>query len=313
LTDEVAPVCENAPEAIEVECGSEIPAYSPIWTDQCDQDLELTMETFNEVAGCTNVVTTVYTATDDCDNTSSVTRVVTIVDTTAPVASNAPENQSIACADFTGVMDIAAPTFTDVCDSDVTVDMTSTEEINGCDYVFTITWTATDNCSNTTVVSAIISVFDNVAPEFTFVPAGSQYNCGETIDYGMAEALDACGLAVVSYSDDTTYTCPQSYTIVRTWVATDDCNNQATQTTSYIVIDEEAPVFTFFPVDLTIECTDALPDAFASASDNCDTEVDVTVVEAIVYQDNCLVTYERTYTADSNNLQARHNCACICR
>jgi hypothetical protein len=104
LTDEVAPVCENAPEAIEVECGSEIPAYSPIWTDQCDQDLELTMETFNEVAGCTNVVTTVYTATDDCDNTSTVTRVVTIVDTTAPVASNAPENQSIACADFTGVM-----------------------------------------------------------------------------------------------------------------------------------------------------------------------------------------------------------------
>jgi hypothetical protein len=258
------------------------------------------METFNEVAGCTNVVTTVYTATDDCDNTSSVTRVVTIVDTTAPVASNAPENQSIACADFTGVMDIAAPTFTDVCDSDVTVDMTSTEEINGCDYVFTITWTATDNCSNTTVVSAIISVFDNVAPEFTFVPAGSQYNCGETIDYGMAEALDACGLAVVSYSDDTTYTCPQSYTIVRTWVATDDCNNQATQTTSYIVIDEEAPVFTFFPLDLTIECTDALPDAFASASDNCDTEVDVTVVEAIVYQDNCLVTYERTYTAEDN-------------
>jgi adenylate kinase family enzyme len=76
------------------------------------------METFNEVAGCTNVVTTVYTATDDCDNTSTVTRVVTIVDTTAPVASNAPENQSIACADFTGVMNIAAPAFTDVCDND---------------------------------------------------------------------------------------------------------------------------------------------------------------------------------------------------
>lgn len=300
LTDEVAPVCENAPEAIEVECGSEIPAYSPIWTDQCDQDLELTMETFNEVAGCTNVVTTVYTATDDCDNTSTVTRVVTIVDTTAPVASNAPENQSIACADFTGVMNIAAPAFTDVCDNDVTVVMTSTEEVNGCDRIFTITWTATDNCNNSTVVTAVITVFDNVAPVFTSVPAGGQYNCGETIDYGMAEALDACGLAVVSYSDDTTYTCPQSYTIVRTWVATDDCNNQATQTTSYIVTDEEAPVFTFFPVDLTIECTDALPDAFASASDNCDTEVDVTVVEAIVYQDNCLVTYERTYTAEDN-------------
>ena len=300
LTDAVAPVCENAPEAIEVECGSETPAYSPIWTDQCDQDLELTMETFNEVAGCTNVVTTVYTATDDCDNTTTVTRVVTIVDTTYPVASNAPENQSIACADFTGVMNIAAPAFTDVCDDDITVAMTSTEEVNGCDRIFTITWNATDNCNNSTVVSAVITVFDNVAPVFTLVPAGGQYNCGQTIDYGMAEALDACGLATVSFSDDTTYTCPQSYTIVRTWLATDDCNNQATQTTSYIVTDEEAPVFTFFPVDLTIECTDALPDAFASASDNCDTEVDVAVVEAIVYQDNCLTTYERTYTAEDN-------------
>jgi hypothetical protein len=65
--------------------------------------------------------------------------------------------------------------------------------VNGCDRIFTITWTATDNCNNSTVVTAVITVFDNVAPVFTFVPAGGQYNCGETIDYGMAEALD--GLA----------------------------------------------------------------------------------------------------------------------
>jgi hypothetical protein len=119
----------------------------------------------------------------------------------------------------------------------------------------------------------------------------------------MAEAFDVCGLAVVSFSDDTTYTCPQSYTIVRTWVATDDCNNQSSQTVSYNVTDNQNPVFTFFPEDVSINACPSeavLPEAFATASDNCDTEVSISHADNVLVVNNCSLTIERTYTATDN-------------
>ena len=298
LTDNVAPVCSNVPAPLTVECGQTIPTYFPLWADQCDNELVLTENTTLQQNGCVVILTTVYTATDDCGNVGSVTRVVTSVDTTAPVASNVPANQSIECSSFNGGIGIGAPTFTDNCNS-LTETSNVTEEIVDCDHVYTYVWTATDECGNATSVTAIITVFDQSNPIFEEVPVGGSFTCDGGIDYGTATAYDACGDAVVTFNDNIIGSnCPQTYTIVRTWTATDDCGNTASATSVYNVTDDVAPIFTAFPADASIECSATeLPAAGASASDNCDTEVTITYIDVLVAQDNCQRTYERRYTA----------------
>ncbi|MFM7233020.1 MAG: T9SS type A sorting domain-containing protein [Flavobacteriales bacterium] len=298
LVDETAPVCSNVPEAITVECGQEAPAYFPSWSDQCDVELDITSSTSEENDGCTTIITTTYTATDDCGNVGSVVRVVTVVDTTAPEASNVPADQSIDCADYNNGATVGSPTFTDVCDGDLTVTSNVSEEVNGCNRTYTYTWTATDNCNNSTTVTAVISVYDDSAPVFTSIPEGGAFTCDGGINFGEATAADDCSEASVTSADDyIPGSCPQEYTIVRTWIATDACGNMAYATSVYTVSDESAPVFISFPVDATLECdNDELPLSEATAADNCG-EAFIYYSDELVSDNGCTQIIERTYTA----------------
>ena len=63
--------------------------------------------------------------------------------------------------------------------------------------------------------------------------------------------------------------CAGSYTIVRTFTATDDAGNSTSATQTITVEDTTAPEFTSVPADYTAECSDELILDDASASDNC--------------------------------------------
>jgi large repetitive protein len=299
LIDEVAPVCLNAPAAITIECGQSIPAYFPIWEDNCAVELSIDENTVTSQDGCNSVVTTTYTATDDCGNTGTVVRVVNIEDTTAPVASNVPANQSIECSQYNGGAGIGNPTFTDNCESNLILTANVTQEIVGCSHIYTYIWTATDACGNATTVSTTVNVYDQSNPVFTSVPSGGTYSCDGGINFGEATAADACGEAIVSHNDNIIGgNCPQTYTIVRTWTATDACGNTASATSVYNVIDNTAPVFTSFPADMSVECdASEWPMSSASASDNCDNEVAITYYEELVAENSCSKTIERTFVA----------------
>ena len=94
--------------------------------------------------------------------------------------------------------------------------------------------------------------------------------------------------------------CPQSYTVLRTWTATDACGNSSVPyTVEYNVYDDEAPVFTFVPVNLTVECGALIPTDDATATDNCG-EVTVTSQDLVSTGDNsCILdnVITRTWTA----------------
>ncbi len=298
LVDQTAPVCSNPPAPATVDCGVAIPAYFPLWSDNCDVELVTTeVESFQQ-NGCTTILTTVYTATDDCGNIGTVTRVVNLIDTTAPVASNVPADQLIECSQFNGGLGIGNPTFTDNCNS-LVLTSNVTEQLVGCDHVYTYVWTATDECGNATSATATITVYDQSNPVFTSVPQGGAYDCNQAIDFGMAEAIDACGIAEISFDDNIIPgNCPQSYTYVRTWTATDDCGNTANANVFYTITDDEAPVFTSFPADAAVSCSATeLPASSAIAADNCDSDVTVTFLDVLVSQDNCQRVYERRFTA----------------
>ena len=172
----------------------------------------------------------------------------------------------------------------DNCDDDVQIDYDGEEIIPGdCDGSYTIirTWTAIDNCLNETSMSQTITVIDTTAPEFTFVPEGGSYSCDEDLPEVNAEAEDNCSDAEVTWSDETIDgDCPQSYTVVRTFVATDDCGNSASTSIEFNVYDEEAPVFTFVPANAVYECDEEIIYEDAIAEDNCGVAV-VTEIPAI--------------------------------
>ncbi|MFN5296298.1 MAG: beta strand repeat-containing protein, partial [Flavobacteriales bacterium] len=108
--DEQAPVCSNPPAPLSGDCGFSIPPYFPLWSDNCDIDLSVSENITFQQNGCSTILTTVYTAIDDCGNISTVTRVVNLIDSTAPVASNVPASQTIECSSFSGTIDIGTPT-----------------------------------------------------------------------------------------------------------------------------------------------------------------------------------------------------------
>jgi len=94
-----------------------------------------------------------------------------------------------------------------------------------------------------------------------------------------------------------------SYVLTRTWTATDACGN-STQGTQVIVINDTTdPVLGEIPADITLACTENLPNAGAvSATDNCDSDVEVTIEDVETVDPACPLNriITRRYTATDN-------------
>src|SRR5207247_7837931 len=69
-------------------------------------------------------------------------------------------------------------------------------------------------------------------------------------------ASDACDPSpTLTFADSTTAgSCPQDYSVTRTWTATDHCNNSTTATQTNTVHDTTAPEISTLPEPSTIEC-----------------------------------------------------------
>src|SRR5205085_6510271 len=66
---------------------------------------------------------------------------------------------------------------------------------------------------------------------------------------GVATATDTCSSLSISYSDVTNSGCGSSYTILRTWTATDACNNRASCVQTVTVQDTNRP-----SIGVTLSC-----------------------------------------------------------
>ena len=165
-------------------------------------------------------------------------------------------------------------------------------------YTVVRTFTATDLCGNTTTASQTITVQDTTAPEFISVPADYTVECSDDMPMEDATASDSCGEVTVTVEDETTPgDALGSYTIVRTFTATDDAGNSTFATQTITVQDTTAPEFTSVPSDYTVECSDDMPMEDATASDNCGTVIITEVSE--INEGDALGNYTiiRTFTA----------------
>ena len=157
-------------------------------------------------------------------------------------------------------------------------------------------YTAVDECGNADSLEQFISVIDTIAPILT-VPADYTAECDEVLVYDEASASDNCSGATITETRDTIAgDCPQSFSIVRTFTAADNCDNETVLTQTITVEDTTAPELTI-PEDYTAECSDEHPLEDASATDNCGEVVIELVTDTLAGDCAQAYTVTRTFTA----------------
>jgi len=298
IVDTTAPSI-TAPANQFVECGNNLPTPSATAFDSCGDATWTMSESFVADCGSTGVYTRVYTATDECGNTATDSHTITVVDTTAPVIDICPADITIDCANGDiSPSNTGGAAASDVCDADVDMSYDDVVISTDCPQTIERTWTATDDCGNTSVCTQLITIIDETAPVVT-APADVTVDCGDSTEpssTGVASAVDNCSGLEYSYVDaPLTGTCP--VILVRTWTATDACGNSASDVQTISITDTTAPVVISSPDNLTIECDATLPAIVAPEfSDNCDATVTVDYTENEV-DDACGYTITRTWTA----------------
>ena len=279
---------------------------SAIATDNCDPSPVITHSDQETAGSCAEekTITRTWTATDNAGNSSSCQQMIMVEDTEAPVIT-CPAEITIECDQLIGPVNTGYATAIDNCDPDPEITHADSEIAGSCDQEKTIirTWTVTDNCGNQAVCVQMIHVVDTTPPKIT-CPTNVTIICDESSDpanTGSATATDNCDPApMISSSDsETPGSCPEEKTITRTWTATDDCGNSVQCVQVITVIDNVPPTLIGCPADATAECDNIPAAAAVTATDNCDPNPSVTLVET-PYLTGCggyTGIIQRTWTA----------------
>ena len=255
--------------------------------------------------GATGSAMVTFYATDDCGNVDSTSATFTIQDISAPTF-----NETLPALEITAECDAVAEAVVlnaaDNCDAEVPVVFTETRTDGDCtnSYTLTRTWTATDDCGNETSFTQTVVVSDNTAPTFNeeLPTAEITTECDNIVEAVVLTAADNCDteVPVVFTETRTDGDCANSYTLTRTWTATDDCGNETSFTQTVTVSDNTAPTFneTLPTAEITAECDAVVEAVVLTASDNCDTDVPVVFTETKT-DGNCANNYTltRTWTA----------------
>jgi len=310
--DDTPPTLVGVPADVSTECGEipDVPVGQVQATDNCDPNVDVTYDSVEVPGNCENTYTIVRTwiATDECGNSTAAEQRIEVGDTTPPMITGAPQDETIDCGDTPS----DAPTLsaTDNCDANVQLEFEETTSQGSVDctdsYTITRTWSAVDACGNSALVTQTITVAgDGTPPVITGVPSDEEVACGEVPNpsVGLVQASDDCDPNVDLQFEETEEpgACANAYTVVRTWIATDDCGNSTVAEQRISVGDALAPSIAGVPADMTIDCGDVPPNpANPTATDNCDTNVDLAFDEQSTAGNvDCTDSYEitRTWTA----------------
>ncbi len=257
----------------------------PIVSDNCDTNVTFT-NSFNgtqNASGTYNLGTTTvtYTATDNCGNTIQCSFTVTVNDNEAPEI-NCPPATTVSCITlvpdaFQNYIEFVAAGGTATDNNGINEAsfalVSQTSNNNSCPETISRVYTISDNDGNSSECTHTIIVNDDINPVLT-IPADVTVECDEIPAVGVPTATDNCDTDVTITYDGETRTdgiCDDTYTLTRTWTATDDCGNATSLSQTISVQDTTAPVLTV-PASVTVEC-DAIPAVgVPTATDNCDAD-----------------------------------------
>lgn len=273
--------CPQA-EITSFNCIADIPGASSddiVIIDACG-DVSISLASSAIGLGCPGSpfeVTNTYTISDDV--TTTVCEVIyAAIDDQAPEVVNPPVAEieldcNEALPDYT-------PEWIDNCDDDLDLNAASSIALDGCFEVIQRSWTATDDCGNSTTVSQNITrIADTEAPIFSDYPYAITVQC-DAEDIPAPTVTDECSLVEITF-EDVLQSGGCYGTLVRTWIATDACGNSVSAEQIIYIDDDTAPEFINLPEEeLIIGCSEDLPPApELTAVDNCDGDLTVTFEE----------------------------------
>jgi hypothetical protein len=206
---------------------------------------------------------------------------------------------------------LGLPTVTGVCTIASSVPSLSGSTVTAATHfptgANTVTWTVTDGGANVHTCAQTVTVKDNILPVLT-VPANTTISCADAVPAIVAgTATDNCGITGVTNTQTSTKgaagTCTfYTYTITRTWTATDVNGNTKTASQLITVRDITAPVLSAVPANITIGQTGTYTVATLTATDNCSaaTVAVNTTISTPAIRPACYSVYENivnTWTA----------------
>ncbi len=294
--------------------------------DECsDEDiLGVVSETNNGGAGCVGdplIITRTWTFTDDCNNTSSTSQTITVIDNTAPIIFPQAQDQTIECDENS---EDAFDEWIDNNGGAVAIDncgninwdweLVDQGDVSFCGNTetFIVIFTASDDCGNSASTTATFTIQDTTPPTPPAPPANVTLACIDDVAmpadlFAPDECSDEDILGVVSETNNGGTGCAGDPLIItRTWTFTDECGNASTSSQTITIIDDVNPVITA-PADITIACNESdLPTntGQASATDNCDDDVAVTYADTVtpgVCDNESNITRTWTATDDCGN------------
>jgi hypothetical protein len=293
--DNESPILIGVPEDITVSCGSPVPNAVVEAIDNCDNNLPIALSATTIDVPCGYAMLRTWTVTDNCGNTTTATQTTTFADNIPPVLHNLPDQANISCGSMPEPESFMV-TATDNCDQDVSVEFAITYGDNNCTDGMTITWTATDDCGNTTMATRTFGMTDQIAPVLHGNFEELVYECDDLIPETNAWATDNCDNDVEIQVEEVSEIVECMIITTRTITATDDCGNMATATQTLYIVDESAPVFAFIPQNMTVESGNIPGAPEIVVTDNCDGQVNVTFSESIMGS-GCPYLIKRVWTA----------------
>ncbi|MCH1583502.1 MAG: HYR domain-containing protein, partial [Flavobacteriales bacterium] len=305
VTDNEDPVIASAAQDETVECdGAGNTTALNAWlaangnagsvTDNCGFDAwsnDYDASNFVTNCGQSGHVEVVFTATDIHGNTATTTATFTIEDTTPPYVVPVGLSTTVECDGAGNIAEYEAwhalwedgVAISDIC-SGVTYGLVGETISDDCGETGSASkiYTMTDGCGNSTDTTITFTIEDTTPPAFNeTLPVDGTFECDNVPTAEVLTATDVCsGDETVTFTETTTAgTCPDSYTITRTWSTTDDCSNTNTHVQTLTIQDTTSPSIDTDASDETVECDGAgntaafsawlTNNAGAAASDNC--------------------------------------------
>ena len=270
VSDDVPPQIQgvNDQEVIIVSCDQPLPTFNVTASDNCGM-VRLVPSISSGTGSCTaeSMQTLTWTAIDTCQNRTTVSITIQIVDTTPPVLT-IPGDTMISCEQDTAVNILGLATAMDNC-SGVTISHNDRTIPGSCRQNYTInrTWIAVDLCMNSASRIQIIEVVDTTPPTYT-PPQNITIDCGAgqasdlqtwLDNHANSTGSDNCSLGVIWRYDPVISpdACGLDNSVPVNFYVADSCGNEASFTAMLTIVDEVPPTILSAARDTTVECDGA--------------------------------------------------------
>ncbi|WP_052755587.1 HYR domain-containing protein [Candidatus Nitrosotenuis cloacae] len=191
-----------------------------------------------------------WTVTDTVGNTSTATQSITITDTTSPTITTPSDITSEATSSSENAVILSLPIATDSV-SDVTITNDAPESFPLGETI--VTWTATDEASNSATITQKVTITDTTSPTITApsdITQEATSKLENTVTLETPSVSDNVGIETI------TNDAPELFLVgetIITWTATDSSGLSASVEQKINIVDTTKPEIRVF--DVTIEAT----------------------------------------------------------